>query len=637
MTHFALLTYSTTNIGDDIQSLAAEQFLPGVDVRVDRDHLAATPDGAPDKTKIILNGWHTHAPEQWPPASFLSPLLVSVHITNEVYRDNRAGLPPSAFLTRGIALRYFSQHAPVGARDLWTRDLFLKSDVPSEFTGCLTLTLGAREKYVRQDYVCAVDLPRPALNHLRCSSSRQVVASSHQIGSDASWGDRMWFARRLLSVYACAHCVVTTRLHCALPCLALGTPVLLLRTAPDDYRFTGLDSLFRNCTLDEFLRGNIEFNVEAPPSNSDAYLPLRRDLIARASSFVGLANKDADVPPFPFEASQASATFLQIISDRSASQHSVQGPQVGNGTISIAHVRAIFPPGRDYSKLHRPEFLRDISRLLAATGDQADALRLMRSAHEERPNGMWIAELLKRYEENIGDVADVSSGSPAPVIIRPSTLASSVVEKHLTYLSAERLESLIAQLERVKFCGVPGDFLEFGVALGGSGICIASQLEGTRKYWGFDSFRLMPPPTENDGDAAKRRYETIASGHSSGLGKNTYYGYIDKLYDHVMANFVDYGLRVDGRSINLIDGEFGKTLPAYSMLTIAAAHVDCSWYDAVIYCLRYIYPRLSRFGAIIVDDYCDWSGCREAVDEFCTEARDIILLKTNPHAVLVRA
>ena len=34
---FALLTYNTFNVGDDIQSLAALQFLPGVDVRVDRE------------------------------------------------------------------------------------------------------------------------------------------------------------------------------------------------------------------------------------------------------------------------------------------------------------------------------------------------------------------------------------------------------------------------------------------------------------------------------------------------------------------------------------------------------------------------------------------------------------------------
>lgn len=37
---FALLNYSTENIGDEVQSIAARRFLPRIDEYVDRDKLA---------------------------------------------------------------------------------------------------------------------------------------------------------------------------------------------------------------------------------------------------------------------------------------------------------------------------------------------------------------------------------------------------------------------------------------------------------------------------------------------------------------------------------------------------------------------------------------------------------------------
>src|SRR5580658_2651462 len=71
---YALLSYRTDNLGDEIQSIAAEQFLPWIDLRIDRDRLDRRPDGTPDGIKIILNGWYINAPQCWPPGSFLSPL-----------------------------------------------------------------------------------------------------------------------------------------------------------------------------------------------------------------------------------------------------------------------------------------------------------------------------------------------------------------------------------------------------------------------------------------------------------------------------------------------------------------------------------------------------------------------------------
>jgi len=49
---------------------------------------------------------------------------------------------------------------------------------------------------------------------------------------------------------------------------------------------------------------------------------------------------------------------------------------------------------------------------------------------------------------------------------------------------------------------------------------------------------------------------------------------------------------------------------------VAFAHVDVDWYEPVKTCLERIVPRLSRGGALVLDDYNDWSGCRKATDEY---------------------
>jgi hypothetical protein len=42
----------------------------------------------------------------------------------------------------------------------------------------------------------------------------------------------------------------------ALPCLALGTPVFVVDAFKDQTRYSGLNNLYRHCSVDEFLSGS---------------------------------------------------------------------------------------------------------------------------------------------------------------------------------------------------------------------------------------------------------------------------------------------------------------------------------------------------------------------------------------------
>ena len=621
---YALLTYRTTNIGDEVQSIAAAQFLPAVDLRIDRDRLNALPTGAEGGYKIILNGWHTHAPENWPPAPFLDPLLTSIHISREVFQANAGGLRPVDILLRGDSLDYLRCRGPIGARDSWTRDLLAGHGIESFFSGCLTLTLsGAAE--ARRDYVCAVDLPPPLLRHLRQKVEGRLVARTHHHPSPPAFGERAFTARQQLSLYSQAKCVVTTRLHCALPCLAMGTPVLFINTAKDSYRFSGLIDFLHACAPQDFLDGAVAFDFANPPPNKDTHKPYRAALIEAANRFVGVAEGG---PLHPFVPEPVTDRLLDETLPSSAA------PSVD--VAADTAFRSVFPAGREYAKDSRPDFFRDLARVHERAGDRPEAERLLRIALQERPNGAVIRERLKALEDMRLAAPDANLAEPAPVPAIPRRIVSAVRDKHCTYLSQARLESLIEQATRVKARGVPGHFVEFGLGLGGSGICIAAQLEGARHYWGFDVFGMIPPPSEADGEPAKKRYETIASGQSKGIGEDTYYGYVPDLYGKVAGSFAEFGLMVDGCTIHLVQGLFEETLPSHLDFPVAFAHVDCDWYDHVKFCLNALRDRVSHYGVIVVDDYNDWPGCRQAVDEFLAENGNMVLEIAHTHAIIVK-
>jgi asparagine synthase (glutamine-hydrolysing) len=200
-----------------------------------------------------------------------------------------------------------------------------------------------------------------------------------------------------------------------------------------------------------------------------------------------------------------------------------------------------------------------------------------------------------------------------------SEIARNVRERNLTYLSPSRLRTL----EDLAKSAVPGDFLECGVALGGSAIVLARHGGSDRRFHGYDVFGMIPPPGENDPPEAHERYQTIVGGESSGLGGEEYYGYRDDLYEQVSAAFSEFGVPVDGDRVQLHRGLFEDTLHPDS--PVALAHVDSDWYDPVKTCLERIYPQLEAGGVILLDDYEDYGGCKQATDEFMSSRPDLRL------------
>jgi O-methyltransferase len=218
---------------------------------------------------------------------------------------------------------------------------------------------------------------------------------------------------------------------------------------------------------------------------------------------------------------------------------------------------------------------------------------------------------------------------------RDSELARRVRRDRLTYLTPEKLSRLERFAGRAME-GVDGSIVEFGVALGGSGIILASLARRrSANFHGLDVFGMIPAPNEHDGPDVHARYETIRSGRSDGIGGDLYYGYRPDLLSDVRVSFLRYGVPV-GDDVVLHKGLFEDTWPQITDPVIAFAHVDCDWYDPVKFCLNALHPRVREGSVIVLDDYHDYSGCRKAVDEFLEAHRGNYRVDDGPNLALER-
>lgn len=239
---------------------------------------------------------------------------------------------------------------------------------------------------------------------------------------------------------------------------------------------------------------------------------------------------------------------------------------------------------------------------------------------------MKLANALRRYARKVPRYAELLTLSP---------VARTVRQQGLTYLSPAKMKRLERTLSNVMSRGVKGDVLEFGIALGGSSIVLAQHaLKAGRQFHGFDVFGMIPPPTsDKDGEKSRNRYRDIAERKSAGINGASYYGYRDDLYGEVCISFAGHGMPVDGERVRLHKGLFEDTVPQAGLRAVAFAHIDCDWYDPVRYCLMAIAEKIAAGGAIILDDYNDYDGCKAATDEFVA-ARPDFSFERGPNVIL---
>lgn len=340
------------NIGDYVQSLAALQFVPVKEtpILLDREKLNIVKQEGVSEIKTIMNGWWMGNPNNFPPSNVIKPLYVSFHLRPRIEQ---------AFFTPEV-IEHLKAYSPIGCRDGNTVKLMQAHGIDAYFSGCLTLTLGLTFKHQKVDdskvyfvdpYVAkfiskdiklsVLSLFRSVYSFLLNMKKIARIAKRIKTTSNTKRGlfslysyatkiystysnsfsldvlenafyyvhsiskakhptdeERLTIARDLLEKYSKAKFVVTSKIHCGLPCLGMGTPVILIissgmiRTG----RMDSLKDFFKKGYVEngkcELYKGDFSLNTGQKITsaysfeNYESYLSYANDLIKRCKDFI---------------------------------------------------------------------------------------------------------------------------------------------------------------------------------------------------------------------------------------------------------------------------------------------------------------------------------------------------------------
>lgn len=293
--------YNWHNTGDTIQSLAAAEYLPSIDAFLHYWNLRDWDEQG--CFKVIMNGyWH---PEFFFKKSFqmskgigrqkmtfisdnIMPFFISTHVATrgehapELYTDLK---------------NMFTKCGTIYTRDAVSAEVLKQNAQKAEMSGCLTLTL-KKSNVEKRDYIVVSDISDDLKAFLSKQTTRKIYDISSWISGDYGLIGELLFAENMLKFLQSAHCVISSRMHIALPCLALGTPTLLafrhniadfahIEKLSQNDRFSGMSHLLYSSIESEYINNYDMFSVDNPPNNKDDYLPLREFMIKKCNDFIG--------------------------------------------------------------------------------------------------------------------------------------------------------------------------------------------------------------------------------------------------------------------------------------------------------------------------------------------------------------
>lgn len=210
----------STNLGDEIQTIAAVLALKKLGYElgeiVDRKTI-----NNKQNINLLVNGYFDIEELANLVKNRVNPIFSNIHING-----NHKKIDPKLFLE-------YKKYQPIGCRDRWTKKIFDKYGVSSFFNYCMTLTLDKRDENIKGDTVFIVDLDKlvPLSEDIK---KAKIVRLTHNSVNIYSHKAKMVLAEELLERYKNeAKLVITSRLHCALPCIAMGIPVIVFADKND--------------------------------------------------------------------------------------------------------------------------------------------------------------------------------------------------------------------------------------------------------------------------------------------------------------------------------------------------------------------------------------------------------------------
>jgi O-methyltransferase len=183
-----------------------------------------------------------------------------------------------------------------------------------------------------------------------------------------------------------------------------------------------------------------------------------------------------------------------------------------------------------------------------------------------------------------------------------------------------RQAALIEAVRHIERRQIRGAFVECGVWRGGSVLAMLRTLLSLgvtdRDIYLYDTFEGMTEPTEAD-VSAYHGSALSAWKVAQGKGERVWKEFFNESYfneEDVRRLLVSTGYPAE--RLHFVKGPVEQTIPSIVPDAIALLRLDTDWYESTRHEMQHLYPLLPQGGALIIDDYGHWDGCRKAIDEF---------------------
>lgn len=130
-------------------------------------------------------------------------------------------------------VKYFKRYEPIGCRDYATWKKMNELGISAYLAGCLTITFPIRNRN-EGNTTYFVEAPKALKQYIPDELKKECKFVQHQqrVTEEEFYSETggLEMAKNVLEEYSReAKVVITSRLHCALPCMALGIPVILVK------------------------------------------------------------------------------------------------------------------------------------------------------------------------------------------------------------------------------------------------------------------------------------------------------------------------------------------------------------------------------------------------------------------------
>jgi len=225
-----------------------------------------------------------------------------------------------------------------------------------------------------------------------------------------------------------------------------------------------------------------------------------------------------------------------------------------------------------------------------------------------------LTKILRHFKLQLVEIANYKEKDREEGIIWPMYAE--------TMIGLKRLDNIQYCIEEVLKNKIEGDLIETGVWRGGACIFMKAVLsaydENERTVFVADSFEGLPKPDATNFPADK--------GDSHHTEK-----FLAVSQEDVEENFRRYNL-LDSKVV-FLKGWFKDTLPHAPITQLSILRLDGDMYGSTMDALVHLYPKLSKGGFCIIDDYV-LPGCKKATDDYrAKENIDAPLLRIDNSGV----